>query len=190
MHTSSVHNLTPEDIAYLRSLPSSDFEAWLSSIAASNEDVAAQILFAVRARQVADKRALTEFFGVAPETVDLWVRKGMPTEPKAGGEARYDPQACAQWLARQKNSLATDDEDKKSANDYREEKRKIAELQRRKMEGELFEIRHLEERLTMVKGTIRKGLDQVQKAFGDNVVAELSRIVDDALDAIGQRDNG
>lgn len=171
-------------------MPSSEFEAWLSNVAAQDEDMAAQILFLVGSRQVADKQGITTFFGVAPETIDLWARKGMPTEPKVGGEARYDPQACAQWLARQKGTLASDDEDKRAANEYRDEKRRIAELQRRKMEGELFELRHLEERLTLVKGQIRKGLDQMQKAFGDDVVAELARVIEEAIEAIGKPING
>lgn len=184
MPMSSVHQLTQTDLDYLKSLPSSEFDSFVAKIAAQDEDLAASILFVVGSRQVADKQTMCAFFGVAPETIDLWARKGMPSEAKVGGESRYDPARCAQWLARQKGQVTADDQERKVANDYREEKRRIAELQRRKMEGELFELRHLEERLATVKVAIRKGLDQIQKAFGDEVVVELGRIIDDAIGAI------
>lgn len=186
----SLNQLSQKDLEYLRSMPSSEYEEWLTNLANNDEEMAASVLRAVGSIPVCSKKIVCQFYGVAPETIDLWVRKGMPVEPKVNGESRFDLMKCSQWIVRQRGGvLSKDDAGRQVEIEYRDEKRRIAELQRRKMEGELYEIKHLERRLATIKVAIRKRLDQIQKAFGDGVVSELSLIIDEVISEIGFDDN-
>ncbi len=50
-----------------------------------------------------NRTELSHAFGIAPTTVDTWVRAGMPIHKKAaarGNQAQYDTAACLNWIRR------------------------------------------------------------------------------------------
>lgn len=182
--------LTTEQISYLRSLPSSGLQTWLNDIASRDESLAAAIVSEMDdALYATDSRnRVATFFDVAPETIDLWVKKGMPyTSRGKGVKGAYSLQECARWLAQQR-MIAPENDERQVAADaaYREEKWKIAELQRKRLEGLLVELDLVRAKLMMIITMIRKGVESFHRTFGNEAVEQLAAILDEVEKSIGE----
>lgn len=157
---------------------------WLSDIAGEDESLAAAILREIDQNTwvTNDKMQVAEFFDVAPETIDLWQRKGMPyTSGGRGVRGRYDLREASRWLAAQKTiQPEANEEQARVEREYREEKRKIAELQRRKLEGSLVDAEDYQQRMLRTITMIRRGVEAFHKTFGNEAVQMLADIVDEA----------
>lgn len=126
-----------------------------------------------------DKPIVAEFFGVSVDTIEAWQHKGMPYV--AGGKGRrntYDLRACARWIAARKanqgNELAASVDVR-----YREEKLRVAELHRRKLEGELVDKSIWAEEMTRLGSLIRLAMERLHKRYGNQFVNDIAEICDE-----------
>ena len=171
--------LTHEEIDWLRSLPRWDYLNWLNAAASENSAAAEELERLIgRSRHVATKLEVADFFGISPECVELWQRKGMPYEQaqKAGEANRYDLRQAATWLADQRTIKTGGDADEA----FREEKTHAARLKRLQLEGTLVEAEKYEARIANAIQIIRKGIDSFHQTFGDTAVMMLHDICDSA----------
>lgn len=179
-------NLTPADIALIKSLPPSELNQFITNLAATDEREAAALVRELDRYSLVttDKQRVAEFFGISEETVNLWQRKGMPHRPGGRGvRGTYDLEQCAQWLAEQRAGVSADDKERTDVDiKFREEKSRMAEIQRRKLEGELVEVARITESYLRMTVAIRKGVDQLTATYGQSLVEDLGRIVDEAKD--------
>lgn len=191
-------SLTRNEIDFLRSL--SDLQAlpWWLDLYRKDPAVAVDVRLECELQLppgVFDgftKEQAAQFFGVRTETIDGMVRNGMPIQRRGrrpGGVGRhqrsgFNVQDCAEWICEQKTkSLTSDVESEKIAEAdvlYRQEKTKIQELQRKRLEGQLVDIHVFEERAAGVIDTIRKGIESLHRTFGDEVVEALTKLMDEA----------
>lgn len=187
------HTLTTSDVRLLTSLPASELRELLTDISQEDERLAAEILAEVQRQtfHTNDKREVGKFFDVSPETIDLWQRKGMPYQ--AGGHGVrgwYDLSECAKWLAEQRAGVSLDDQAKQGTDiAYREEKRKIAEIQRKQLQGELVNATEYRERVMRAITLIRKGVESFHKGFGNEAVELLTTLVDEVETTLFEEDS-
>jgi hypothetical protein len=177
--------LTSQELAYLRSLPAADYRNWLNDIASENPALADELQEQVgRNRTEATKDDVADFFSISLETIDLWARKGMPYTK--GPPNTYDLRVVASWLAAKRTISASDDVN----DEYREEKRKLAELQRMRLEKTLVDRKWFEVRMASAIETIRKGMESIQRSFGDEVIVAITKVIDEAEEIVlGEHDD-
>ena len=176
--------LRPDEIRYLKSLPDSDFRIWLNDIAGQDKATAAAILREIEESgwTTDDRQAVARFFDIAPETVNLWIKKGMPYESQGkGARGVYDLRECARWLASQRSIGSETDERQLSVEiRYREEKLKLAELERKQKEGRLVDVEVHNAAVLEITGMIRKGIESFHRAFGNEAAEFLAGIINEA----------
>ena len=175
--------LTPDDVKQLRSLPVSERQRLLTHISRTNDRLAAQILTELEQDQYTTQevREVASFFDISVKTVDTWIRKGMPYISKGRTKKGwYDLREIARWVAAQRAGISVDDADKEQADAaYREEKTRMARLQREKLEGKLVDIEEYNEKLMQTVGMIRKGIEQFRRTFGNDAVEMLTGTIDE-----------
>lgn len=172
--------LTAQEISFLRSLPSEEYQEFLAAVRRQDPDEADAIQLAVEAHTFTtqDKPVVADFFGVSIDTIEAWQHKGMPyVAAGKGNKNTYDLRACARWIAARKagqgNELAASVDVR-----YREEKLRVAELHRRKLEGELVDRSAWKEELTRLVSAIRLGMERMHKRYGNQFVGDIAEICD------------
>lgn len=125
-----------------------------------------------------DKPIVADFFGVSIDTIEAWQHKGMPyLAAGKGNKNTYDLRACARWVAARKvgqgNELAASVDVR-----YREEKLKVAELHRRKLEGELVERSVWRDEMTRLVSLIRLSMERLHKRYGNQFVSDIAEVCD------------
>jgi phage terminase Nu1 subunit (DNA packaging protein) len=135
-----------------------------------------------------DKAEVANFFDVAMETIDLWQRKGMPyVSGGKGVRGHYDLRECARWLHKQRGPVQEDQEDVDYR--YRQEKAKIAELHRKKLEGGVVDKQAWQDCLNRVVGLIRNATEGWHRKYGNEFVDEMNELCDrlvSEIDRLGE----
>ncbi len=181
--------LDPTTLDWLRSLSDLDFQIWLLNISHRDKILAADIRRRVGRERVEDYSGYTTdeiaaLFGVSQDAVETWQQRGLPIQNRSetkGGGRNYNLADCAKWVARQKRRGAASHEKAKAEQLLRDEQIRIKELQRRKMEGELVEASYYQQRLVEAVSVIRKGMEMLQRTYGDGLVEEIDAIVDESI---------
>ena len=175
--------LTTQDIALLNSLPASERQKLLTHISRTDERLAASIASQLDADPftAGDSASVASFFDVSEKTIEVWKRKGMPyIKGGKGVRGHYDLREIAQWVAAQRSGISLDDADKLQVDAaYRDEKRRIAALQRQQLEGTLVDVAEYNERLMATLAMIRQGVEQFRRTYGSDAVEMLAGIVDE-----------
>ena len=102
-----------------------------------------------------------------------------------GVKGVYDLREASRWLADQRMiKPEADAEQARVDREYREEKRRIAELQRKKLEGTLVEAEVYREKMLRTLAMIRNGVEAIHKAFGNEAAEMLTDIATEAAETI------
>lgn len=136
-----------------------------------------------------DKRAISAFFGVSIKTIESWQMRGMPYHETGEGKPVYfDASECARWLAAHKSVTSNrSPEEAKADLRYREEKARLASLQRQKLERELVDLKMVQEVHCTVTADIRRRVEQFHRRFGDEAQEMLNAIIDEAHEEFAKR---
>lgn len=185
--------LTQRDIAYLRSLPESEWATFISRMERRDPFALQEIIEAVEGADytTTEKRHAADFFGVSVETIEHWQTKGMPFI--AGGKGQrneYDLRAMSRWIAQQRTAVAApDDPTRASDAAYRDEKRRIEELKRRKLEGSLVDPTEYRARMIRAINTIRaEVVEPLGRKFGNDAIEILNDGCNRAQQILEERD--
>ena len=173
--------LTPRDIGYLRSLPEREYRSFLDEVRQVDPTKAAAISRQVEQLTIetTDKARVADFFGVTVESISNWQTKGMPyVAGGKGGRNHYDLAACAKWICKQRAGRTTESDSLKDVEaEYRNEKRLIAELQRRKLQGELVDRAAYQQQMTIVLDELRKQMDLMARTWGTEWLIDMERAI-------------
>jgi len=153
---------------------------------------------------VATLREIAFFFDVSEPLVrQSWVDRGMP-----GERGSYDLRAIAKWRhqvdlqtgRRQNPRISGGDETdpllsgpvSPALEKFREERAKIACLERKRMEGQLVELSVMDEFFGRVAGLLKSAGDALQHEFGEPAYRVLVDAIDEAereaTKVFGERD--
>lgn len=179
--------LDPLEIDWLQSLPGSDREDWLREYAAEDPREAAELRDLIgcghdNAYGGFPRPELAEFLGVSEADIDYLRKCGMPCDlPGArgtglGGKNYYDVRECARWLAAVRLGRGEKTDPEKEAEALKSEQRKLAELRRRKMEGQLVEVVKLRKDLDDVSSRVRRTADELSRTIGPAAAEQLERV--------------
>lgn len=119
---------------------------------------------------VSNQTLVAEFFGVPRRTVEEWRKVGMP-----GQRAAYNLATIYRWIRSRETKVVDSD----ALEWHRREKAKIAQLERRKLEGELVRVKEIRTALAHVVAALREAGDRLQRQFG----AEAGDLHNEAIDA-------
>lgn len=182
--------LSEEEIAYLQSMPSLEFRKWLDEVSEVNPKLAAKIKRRVEG-QIISKAEVCELFTIAPQTLELWQRSGMPLAAKKGRNVYFDLKDVCTWIGHRKVVKVGDDEGSKSDQKFNEERARIQELKRRQLEGALVDKNAHFDQLEDLLDGIRTGVQAFQSRFGSEASEMLNDVVDEAVKRIlDKRSNG
>lgn len=126
--------------------------------------------------------------GVKPRTLREWLSQGCPGDP-----GRYCPSEIVAWGRENKWSVDIGDPelaggDSPALERYRDEKAKLARLDRLERERELVKIDDIHDALTAVSNLFRGAGEQLRRQFGNEALAILDEATDEAerlVDGIG-----
>ena len=173
--------LTPRDIGYLRSLPEREYRCFLDEVRAVNPERATTISRQVEQLTIetTDKVKVADFFGVTTESIANWQNKGMPyIAGGKGGRNHYDLASCAKWICKQRAGRTTESDSLKDVEaEYRNEKRLIVELQRRKLQGELVDRAAYQQQMATVLDELRKQMDLMVRTWGSDWLIDMERAI-------------
>ena len=143
---------------------------------------------------------VAEWFGVAQATVGKWLNAGCPGQMRENDDGGpYDVREVARWLVR-KRKIVVDAADGEPTNDdtlmsgsaspalerYRDERAKMAMLQRLQFEGRLVDVDQVSRCLMASAKMIRAAGDQLQRMFGVEAQRVLSEHLDEAERAVAE----
>lgn len=180
----------------MRSLSDTERVAWLSELHREDPCAAANVrkIFNLGPPHVyggLTTSEVAEVFGVGIEAIQMWTRKGCPLLREADENSKvlvrlYDVSSVAKWLVERKTNLFEPDnsEDARRKAAIQEEDLRLRELKRKKLEGELIETRYLQARCVQLAADARRGVDRIQRAYGDDVAADVSRLFEELVEGL------
>lgn len=126
--------------------------------------------------------------GVKSRTIREWFTQGCPGSP-----GRYCPAEIIDWARENKWAAQADDPelsggDSPALERYRDEKAKLARLDRLEREGVLVRADSIHDHLMSIAALIRSAGEQLRRQFGNDALAILSESLDESdriIDGIG-----
>ena len=123
---------------------------------------------------------------VKPRTLREWFTQGCPNDP-----GRYCVPEIIEWGRENKWAAIVGDEAELAGGDspalerYRDEKAKLAKLDRLQREGELIRRDEIHDTLMSIAALFRGCGDQLRRQFGNDALLILTEAIDEAERLIG-----
>lgn len=166
-------------------LSRSELDDLLLNIAREDSQLAATIRREIDSRLYIthDRTRVAMFFGKSLDTIDQWLKKGMPYVSKGrGARGEYDLRECAQWLANER-SVATpqSDEQKQLDIETQKEKLELLKLEHKRKKAELIDYDEVQVIVMSASASIKKGIAQWHHTWGNDCAEQLNAIIDEAV---------
>ncbi len=184
-------HLTQEDLDYLTSLPGSAFEGFVLDLASRDVKRAAELREQVNRPRTIDwsgysRKEIAAVLDVSTETIDFWTANGMAAEIQGkfngGGKAYYNLLDSIRWLAkyRAKGRGSSGGGDREAAElALLHERQKMAEIKRRKQEGELIDAHEMQVRVMELCSRVQKAVQSIRSKMGEEAVEEFESLIEE-----------
>lgn len=133
------------------------------------------------------RKELAAALDVSTETLDFWTSNGMVAEVQGkfhgGGKAYYNLLDVVRWLAKHRTKgrhASSGGSDRESAElAMLLERQKLAELKRRKQEGELVDAHEMQARVMEVCSRVAKAVQSIRSKMSEEAVEEFESLIEE-----------